>query len=336
MANRQIRGSQIPLLGTGGGTGGSVNYGTELFWKLTEPPLSRPRRGISLLGICPPLLGALLLAAAVSVVASHAQTPLRVDVNLVSIFLTAQNDRGEFITGLSSDDFRVYEDGVEQKISIFEKEDQVESSIGILIDNSGSMVDILPMTRDGILQFARAFKRFDEFFVMTFGTRVRLLHDVREPVQSLESKLKTLQARGTSVLFDALLDATRKSGRSEHARKALIVFTDGNDNGSDAGYGEVSRAAQRSGVLLYFIPIGSRVLVDEHTLESLATQSGGRVLYLRKTDPVPPALDSIRTELAKQYYLGYYAPRRPGFHTLRVELTGKAARIRAKSGYFGG
>src|SRR5439155_7039428 len=233
------------------------------------------------------------------------------------------------------DDFRVYEDGIEQKISIFEKEDQVESSIGILIDNSGSMVDILPMTRDGVLQFARGFRRFDELFVLTFGTSVRLLYDVRDPVQGLESKLKALQARGTSVLFDALLEGMRKAARSEHARKALIVFTDGEDNGSAAGFGAVSREAQRSGVLLYFIPIGSRVLVDEHTLDSLAAESGGRVLYLRKTDPVPPALDSIRIELSKQYYLGYYAARRPGFHALRVEVPGRSVRIRAKGGYSG-
>jgi Ca-activated chloride channel family protein len=266
---------------------------------------------------------------------SHAQTPLRVDVNLVSIFLTVQNDRGEFITNLSADDFRVYEDDAEQKISIFEKEDQVQSAIGILIDNSGSMVDILPLVRDGILRFARQLKRLDEAFVITFGTWVRLIYDVRDPVQSLEPKLKALEARGTSVFFDALLEGMRKGSASERARKALIVFTDGDDNGSAAGFGEVSRLAQRSGVLLYFLPIGSRVLVDQHTLEQLASQSGGRVIYLSKTDPVPRALDSIRLELSKQYYIGYYAPRKSGFHALRVEVPGRNVKIRAKTGYYG-
>src|SRR5215471_7736910 len=159
---------------------------------------------------------------------SHAQNSLRVDVNLVNIFLTVQKTNGEFVAGLSRDDFRVYEDGVEQKIDVFERAEQVESSMGILVDNSGSMVDVLPMTKNGILQFARTFKAFEELFVMTFGTRVGILHDVHQPIHDLEAKLKTVQARGTSVLYDALLEGMDKVGRSEHTRKALIVFTDGN------------------------------------------------------------------------------------------------------------
>jgi Ca-activated chloride channel family protein len=267
---------------------------------------------------------------------SQDQAPLRVDVNLVSIFLTVEDPRGEFVPDLSSNDFHVYEDDVEQKIGVFEKQDTVQSAIGLLIDNSGSMVDILPPTREGVLRFARTSKRFDQMFVYTFGSNVRLLHDVRDPERDLETRLKSLRASGTSVLYDALLEGMRKSARSENVRKALIVFTDGNDNGSNAGYGAVSREAQRSGVLLYFIAIGSRVLVDEHTLESLASQSGGRVFYLSKTDPVAPTLDGIRVELSKQYYLGYYAPRRPGFHAIRVEIsTHKDLHIRAKNGYYG-
>src|SRR5262245_52250108 len=108
---------------------------------------------------------------------SHAQDTLRVDVNLVNIFLTVQNTNGEYVAGLSRNDFRIYEDDVEQKIDIFEQAERVESSMGILVDNSGSMVDILPMTRTGIMDFARGSKSFEELFVMTFGTRVAILHD---------------------------------------------------------------------------------------------------------------------------------------------------------------
>src|SRR5262245_46298260 len=150
------------------------------------------------------LCGLALVVSAAGI--SVAQDPLRVDVNLVNVFLTVQNQSGQFVSGLSRGDFRVYEDDVEQKIDIFEQADQVESAIGILLDNSGSMVDVLPKTKSGIVDFAKSFKRFDELFVMTFGTRVRILHDVGEPLQNLESRLKLLEARGTSVLFDALLE----------------------------------------------------------------------------------------------------------------------------------
>jgi Ca-activated chloride channel family protein len=267
--------------------------------------------------------------------ARSAQEKLRVDVNLVNVFVTVQNSNGEYVTGLPSDAFRIYEDDVQQKISIFEKEERVESAIGILMDTSGSNVDILPIMKTGVLDFAQKARRSDEFFVMTFGIRAQLIQDFHQSVQNLEYLFKTLQARGNCVLFDAMLDGMKKVGTSERARKALIVFTDGQDNGSKAGYGDTSMAAQRSSVLLYFIPIGSRIHVDQPAVDSLAKLSGGRVIYLEKTDPIRPAMEAIRKDLASQYYLGYYAPLRPGLHHIRVELPGYDYRTRSKTGYMG-
>ena len=288
--------------------------------------------------LCPALSSGRLAAysfAASPQAASSSQGTLRLDVNLVNVFLTVQNSRGEFVTGLSAGDFRVFEDDVEQKISIFEKDDKVGSSIGLLVDNSGSMIDILPIMKTGVLDFVQKAKRSDEFFVMTFGIRAQVIQDVRQPVQNLESAFKNLAASGTSVFFDALIQGMAKVSRSERQRKALIVFTDGNDNGSKAGFGVVSLAAQRASVLLYFVPIGARVLIDHNTVDSLAKLSGGRVLYLEKSDPIRPAIESIRNDLSKQYYLGYYAALRPGFHNIRVEVPGQDVRIRTKTGYMG-
>jgi hypothetical protein len=99
--------------------------------------------------------------------------------------------------------------------------------------------------------------------------------------------------------------------------------------------GTVLETVQQSAALIYFVVIGSRVHVDEHTVESLAEASAGRVIYIAKTDSVPAALDAIHEELEQQYYVGYYVPRRPGHHRIRVEIPGKTVRIRAKSGYTG-
>jgi len=136
------------------------------------------------------------------------------------------------------------------------------------------------------------------------------------------------------VLFDALVEGLRKVGEREPQRKALLIFTDGIDTASKAGFKDVLIEAQKAGALLYFLPIGSRVLIDEHTIDSLAKESGGRVIYLRKDQPIRPAMESIRQELARQYYIGYYASRRPGFHSIRVEIPGRDVRIRAKTGYY--
>src|SRR5207244_3609434 len=114
-----------------------------------------------------------------------------------------------------------------------------------------------------------------------------------------------------------------------------IVFTDGNDNGSNVSHARVVEEVQESAILLYFVAIGSPVLVDSHTLEPLSDISGGRTLYVPKQDAILPVLDQIRTELEQQYYLGYYVPRRAGFHRIRVEVPNHDLRIRAKTGYAG-
>src|SRR5262249_52233852 len=117
--------------------------------------------------------------------------------------------------------------------------------------------------------------------------------------------------------------------------KALIVFTDGNDNGSHVSHSRVTEEIETSGVLVYFVAIGSPILVDSHTLEPLSNLSGGRTLYVSKQKTVSAVLDQIHTELSQQYYLGYYANRRQGFHQLRVEIPGHDFKIRAKNGYIG-
>ena len=275
------------------------------------------------------LLAAVLLCVSVPLLP---QT-LKVDVDLVSIFTTIKDDHGEFVTDLTKDDFRVYEDDQPQDIKIFEKQEKVTSSVGILMDTSGSMVDIMPYMERGTRDFTRRMPKGDEFFVLSFGTNVKLLHTSSQPQKHLEESMATLRAWGTSVMYDALLYGMEKVEKSERPRKALIVFTDGNDNGSNVTNGRIVEEVQTSAVLLYFVAIGSPKLVDSHTLEPLSELSGGRTLYVPKQDAVAPVLDQIRTELSQQYYLGYYAPRREGFHHLRVEVPGHNLRIRAKTGY---
>src|ERR1051326_1636733 len=266
---------------------------------------------------------------------AFARQTLKVEVNLINIFATVKDDHGQFVTNLTKDDFRVYEDDQPQDLQIFEKQDKVDSAIGMLMDTSGSMVDIMPYMRRGIRDFTRALPRSDEFFVVSFGATSKLIHTSSQDQKHLETTMAGLRAWGTSALYDALLYSITKVEKSERPRKALIVFTDGNDNGSTVSHSRVVEELQSSAVLLYFVAIGSPVLVDSHTLEPLSDLSGGRTLYVSKQDSIQPGLGQIRTELAQQYYLGYYAPRRAGFHRLRVEVPGRALKIRAKTGYAG-
>jgi Ca-activated chloride channel family protein len=258
---------------------------------------------------------------------------LKVEVNLVNIFATVKDDQGRFVQNLTKDDFRVYEDDQLQNIEIFEKQDKVESSIGMLMDTSGSMVDIVPFMRRGVRDFTRSLPKSDEFFVVKFGASVSLIHNSSQSQKHLDDSLTALRAWGTSTLYDALLYSLTRLEHSQRPRKALIVFTDGNDNGSTVGYGRIVAEAQSSAALIYFIAIGSPILIDSHTLEPLADLAGGRTLYVSKQEAVSPVLDQIRMELSQQYYLAYYAPRRQGLHRLRVETPGRNLKIRAKTGY---
>lgn len=263
---------------------------------------------------------------------AYAQT-LKVDVNLVNVFATVKDDQGNFVTGLSKEDFRVYDDDQPQDIQIFEKQDKVESSIGILLDTSGSMVDIIPYMKRGVRDFARVLPKTDEFFLVSFGIKVILLHTPTQSQKHLEDTLAGLRAYGTSSLYDGLLYSMQTVEKSDHPRKALIVFTDGEDNGSNVSHSRVVQEVQQSAVLLYFVAIGSKVLIDSHTLESLSDVSGGRTFYVPKQDAMDPVMEQIHTELGRQYYLGYYVQRRPGSHHIRVEVPGRDLRIRAKTVY---
>jgi len=273
---------------------------------------------------------ALLVCAPVALCLSQT---LKVDVNLVNIFATVKDPQGNFVTNLTKDDFLVYEDDQPQDVQIFERQNKVDSSIGLLMDTSGSMVDIMPFMTRGIREFTRALPKTDDYFVVSFGTNVRLVHTSSQPQKDLEVALTKVRAFGTSSLYDGLLYSMERLERSDRPRKALIVFTDGDDNASNVSHGQVVEEVQSSAVLLYFIAIGSPVLVDSHTLEPLSDLSGGRTLYISKQETVSTVMEQIRTELSQQYYLAYYVSKRPGSHRLRVEVPGRSLRVRAKTGY---
>jgi Ca-activated chloride channel homolog len=278
--------------------------------------------------------GLLLLLLPLAV---RSQQTLKVDVDLVNVFVTVKDANGEFVTGLTEDDFVIYDDAEPQKIAVFDKDSAVRSAIGVLLDTSGSVVGILPYETRGIRDFAKSIFFPDEYFVITFGTSVRLIHRSPETPQHLDQVLLGLRPYGTSVLFDAMLYGMDRVNASDNERKALVVFTDGNDNGSNIEFGRVAQESQISGVLLYFVAIGSPVLVDKHTVESLAGNSGGRVFYVPKAESVVPYLDQIRTELSRQYYLGYYIVRRPGYHRIRVDLPGRSSlTVHTRDGYLVG
>ena len=261
------------------------------------------------------------------------QSAFEVDVNLVNVFATVQDADGRYVTGLDRDDFRIIEDGTERRIEIFETTGNMSSSVGVLIDNSGSSASILGSIKSGVESFSKKLGPDDETFVMSFAIQTEVIHDFDGDIVRLPDALRRLRSWGTSVLFDALADGIIKVDEGRHERKALIVLSDGSDNRSSVPYRDVVNSAKSNIVLLYFIGIGPRVLIDTHTIEGLASTSGGRVIMLGQDQSVPDALEEIRQELNLQYYLGYHASGDPGFHSIQVEVPTRAVTVRARNGY---
>ena len=261
------------------------------------------------------------------------QSTLRVDVNLVSIFATVQDEYGNFVTDLAEDDFRLFEDDRQLPIEIFDKRDDLGTSVGVLIDNSGSSADVLGSIRSGVEEFALGLSSEDETFVMSFAIEAEVVHDFYQDRRQLPVALARLRSWGTSVFYDALYSGISTVSEGSNERKALIVLSDGNDNRSKTSYTTVVRSAQSNMALLYFVAIGAPILIDMHTLEGLASMTGGSVIRIEREAPVAGALRKINRELRNQYYLGYHASPDKGYHSIRVEVPGRNLKIRARDGY---
>ena len=261
------------------------------------------------------------------------QSTIKVDVNLVNVFATIQDADGRYVTDLGRDDFELYEDGVLRTVEVFEREDDLPTTVGVLIDNSGSSAADLDSIKSGVLEFESTLTPVDETFVMSFATQVRTIHGFDRDGGQLATSLARLRSSGTSLLFDALRSGTSKAHDGSHYRKALVVLTDGNDNGSRSSYTAVVRDAQGSMVMLYFVAMGPRILVDMHTITGLASITGGRVVPASTDIDVVDALLEIREEIRHQYYLGYHASPEPGYHEIRVEVPGRNLTVRTREGY---
>ena len=261
------------------------------------------------------------------------QQTLKVDVNLVSVFVTVQDDAGNFVTDLDREDFVLFIDDREQPIEIFEKQDNLGTTVGVLIDNSGSSADVLSSVKMGVVEFVGGLAPNDETFVMSFAIEADVIHDFRHDREGLSARLDRLRSWGTSVLYDALYEGIGKVRTGGHERKALIVISDGIDNRSEHTYGAVVDEAQSSMALLYFIAMGPRVLIDMHTIQGLASMTGGSVTHIARDEALAAALSGISRELRNHYYLGYHASTESGHHSIRVEVPGRDLKIRARDGY---
>jgi len=271
------------------------------------------------------------------------QFTISVDVDLVVFNVTVLGDDGRPVTGLTQKDFHVYEDGREEKIKIFQPED-TPSTIGLIIDNSGSMTNKMKDVINAALAFLDASHPQDEMFIVNFNRRAWLglppSHAFTSDRSELRATLTATRAEGTTALYDAVrlgLDHLKEGSRQ---RKALIVLSDGGDNASNTKLEEVLRLSQQSSATIYCIGIYDVFQKDRNpsVLRRLAKATGGEAFF-----PNNSGLSTIWSRVANairgQYTIGYMSTnsnRNGEFRKVKITATGRRNKlldVRTRAGY---
>ncbi len=274
---------------------------------------------------------------------------IRIDANLVLIpvLVTDRNDR--LITGLEKEHFKIFEDKVEQVITQFASED-TPVSIGLLIDCSGSMGPKLAKSRAAVSEFLRTANPEDEFLLVSFSDRAQLLTTFTDRIEEVQNRMMYLQSRGRTALLDAIYLALHEMKKGRHARKALLIISDGGDNSSRYSYSQVRSYIREADVQIYSIgilePLSTRgrspeELAGPTLLEDVAHQTGGRLYQVDDLGQLPDIASKIGAALRNEYLLGYMPAEgnHDGkYHRVRVKLQPPkglpALRATFRSGYY--
>ena len=238
---------------------------------------------------------------------------LRVDTTLVQINVTVSDPLNRFVTGLEKEHFRLFEDNVEQTILHFSSED-APLSIGLVFDTSGSMGSKLQKSRQASAQFFKTANPEDEFFLVEFNNRAKLLVPFITDTDEIQNRLTSAQARGGTALFDGLHLAINQMKKARNPRKAILIISDGGDNNSRYTESEVRNAVQESDVQIYgigiFEPVGSRGRTPEEMMGpglmgKVAEWTGGWTYGVENLNELPDIADKIGIDLRNQYVLFY-------------------------------
>jgi Ca-activated chloride channel family protein len=264
-----------------------------------------------------------------------APSSIRVDSSLVLIPAHVTTAFGGPVVNLTKDDFRLFEDGVEQRITQFGQDD-APISIGLVFDTSGSMHSKIHKASEAAAAFFKTANAEDEFFLVEFGDKPRLAVPFTVDSQQIYHRIAGLKPFGRTSLLDAIHLAMTQMKGARNSRKALVVFSDGGDNCSRQTAGQVKNALVESDIQLYAMGIFDLEDSRKHTreerdgpklLDELAAKTGGYNYPVKDLEELPAISARISRELRTQYVLGYSpagVTRDGKYHRVRVTLAGAA------------
>lgn len=293
---------------------------------------------------------------------------LKVNVNVVQLFFNVKDKKGALIPNLTKTDFDVLEEGKPQTIKYFTAESDLPLTLGILIDSSGSQQRVLDMEKEvGANFLSEILRSKDEAFVISFDVDANLLQDFTNSSRRLRDALNSarinappsscgglpgagggpIPCSGTpkgTVLYDAVYLAAHDQLAKEVGRKAMILLTDGEDQGSQLKITEAIEAAQKADSICYVLLIADRGFYGfggysgDREMKKLAGETGGRVIEVgNKMEKLKDAFDQIAKELRSQYNVGY-TPTNTAldgtFRKVEIHTKSKDYKIQARTGYY--
>jgi Ca-activated chloride channel family protein len=231
---------------------------------------------------------------------------IRLDVRQVLIPVTVTGALGEPLAGLPQQAFRIFEDGIEQKVSYFATED-APVSVGVVFDASGSMEHKLDRSREAVARLFQTSMPGDEFFLVDFNDSPRVLCEFTSHMEEFQNRLNYIQPKGWTALFDAVYLAVHKMKHARNPRKALFILSDGADNNSRYTEPEIREIVREGDVCIYSIGMLGWGITGRsmRALRHLTEETGGRLFPVDKLSELPAAVEKMSAALRNQYVLGY-------------------------------
>jgi Ca-activated chloride channel family protein len=238
---------------------------------------------------------------------------LHIDVDLALVNVTVTDPYNRLVTGLEPENFRIFEDKVEQEVVNFSSED-VPISIGVILDLSGSMANKLGKAKEAAVQFFKTANPQDEFFLVGFNERAQLLSPFTNNVEDLQSRMLAASAKGKTALLDAIYLGLSQMRAAVNGKRALLIISDGGDNNSRYNEKDIKRLVKEADTQLYsigiFEPFEYRSRTPEEVygptlLNEMTELTGGRAFIVENLNDLPDIAAKIGMELRNQYILGY-------------------------------
>jgi len=268
-------------------------------------------------------------------------------IKVVSILATVLDKQGHIIHDLNKDDFQVAENGRPQVIKYFSRDSDLPLTIGLMVDTSMSQVRVISEERAASFRFLDRILREDkdQVFIMQFDMNVQTPQQLTSSRQQLEKALVFVdtptraelrsQAGGGTLLYDAVVNASKNTMQKRQGRKALIILSDGGENGSDASLTDAIEAAQHADTMIYSILFGGNE--GKSILQRMSRETGGGFFEVTKKQSIDQIYEVIQAELRGQYSLGFVSDepvRISGFRKLQLTTKAKGLTVQARDRYW--